>query len=207
MNRATELVFERDTSSYQVDGQRVVSVTEALAIAGLVDFSGVPVERLAEAAGRGRMAHGITALIDRGKPIDWILFPEGVTPYVGAYERFRAETGFAPILIEHPVVNRIYRYAGTLDRLGWLNGEVALVDLKCGAAVPRWTGLQLAGYELALPPTMTELLTFPVKRFALRLKPDETYSLVPFRSHSDRADFLAAVRVAHWQLQHGGWVL
>lgn len=202
--RVSELVFERDTAPYVVNGERLVSVTEALAIAGLIDFSGVPVDRLEEAALRGTMAHGFTAMIDRGEEVGSI--PEAVQPYVAAYEKFRADTNFEAALIEHPMIHDRWKYAGTLDRFGPLNGSDCVLDLKCGATIPRWVGLQLAGYELVLerirPPGSRRR-----KRFALRLKPDGTYSLQQFNDFSDRADFLSAVRIAQWQLKHGGYSL
>lgn len=195
--------FGRDVSRYKVGGYRVPSVTEALAIAGLIDFSGVPERILEAAAERGRLAHHVTALIDRGEDTGRIT--NEIQPYVAAYEKFRADTHFYPKLIEETVVSTKYLFAGTLDRFGWLNGEPALIDLKTSSQIARWIGLQLAGYAIALEEQMGEITN--LKRFALRLHAEGTYSLHRFRSASDRADFLAAVRIANYQLREGGVVL
>lgn len=209
----SENLYERDTSKYLVDGKRVISVTEILNTAGLIDFTAVPPDRLEYAAQRGRMAHGITAEIDKGGSVmsmaevlqEYLDSPdsEPVAPYVEAYLRFKEETGFQPVQIEHVVISELHQFAGTLDRIGVLNGEGALIDLKCAATIAPWVALQTAGYHLAFEQQEGEL--YPqMRRFALRLKPDGTYNLVRFRSPSDRGDFLAARRMAAWQLKHGG---
>lgn len=202
--QAPQLSIDRDVSMYTIAGRRVPSVTEILAIAGVVDFSGVPEEWLAKAAERGRLAHRITAEIDQaqGEPP---FVPEELKGYVDAWWKFRVETGFTASLIEHALVNQEHRYAGTLDRYGMVGATPWLIDLKTSAAIPRWVGLQLAGYELALRPALSVTEAARVKRAAVRLRPDGTYSLFHFADRSDFADFLAASRIAHFQLQHGGY--
>lgn len=184
----------RDVSRYRVGGTRVPSVTEVLAISGLVDLSAIPFDTLERARQRGSDVHewleGIDlGLIDDEKPDDRI------AGYVEAYRRFRVETGFVPDLIEHPVVNEAHRYAGTLDRTGTLNGKRTIVDFKATAAVEAHVGVQLAGYALALRE--------PHERVALQLFPDSHYRMHHFRSREDGHDFLAAVRVTHYRLRHG----
>lgn len=191
---------ERDTSRYEIDGKRVVSVTEALSIVGMVRFDGIPLRRLEEAARRGKMAHAITAAMDRGEPVGEL--PEAVRPYVSAYEKFRADSGFIPELIEHVVINATHRYCGTLDRVGILNGRRALIDLKCSSVLYRWVGRQLAGYELALQEEPTSELG-SLARFSLRLLKDGRYRLDPHVNRQDRGDFLAAVRVSNVLIEDG----
>ena len=186
----------RDTSRYTVNGQRVVSVTEALVISGVVDFSGVPLDLLEAARERGRRVHELCAEVARGDIEN--LEPE-FAPYVDAFCQFLETSGFKPHLIEHPVVNERYRYAGTLDLTGDLDGEMILIDIKTGRS-PRWAGLQLAGYALAFAPTT-------LKRFSLELRPDGGYRLKPFRSYADYPDFLACVRIAQWLIKERGIVL
>jgi hypothetical protein len=190
---------ERDTSQYVVDGKRVVSVTEALEIAGIVDLSGIPLRLLELARDRGKAAHRVTAMIDLGEDVGRI--SDDVKPYAEAWQRFRVDTGFKSDLIEYVVRHERLGYAGTLDRFGPLNGCETLIDVKCGYQPGAWTGLQLAGYDLALE--YERYIDKPSKRMAVSLKPDGTYSIQQFRKHSDRADFLAAVRVAQWLIRHG----
>lgn len=193
--------LERDTSAYHLDGKRLVSVTEALSLAGLVDYSKIEPDVLEAASERGKRVHALTAATDSGGAVD----PElaaGVEGYLAAYETFRADSGFAPVLVEHSMVNPRHRYAGTLDRLGWFGkGQLALIDLKCMAAIPRWVGLQLAGYQLALS---EEFEGQPIKRYALRLRPNGRYFLHRFSEHTDSLVFLSAVRIALFRVQHEG---
>ena len=205
-------IFERlehDTSDYLVDGERVVSVTEALRIAGLVDYSGVSQEALLKGAERGTMVHAITAHLDGGCGAN---FTPGealdTEPFVTAYMQFKQDTGFEPELIEHLVVSQKWRYAGRLDRTG-LMGRTAssrqhvLLDLKTGNSMPAWVGLQLKAYEIVLG----EGGYGSTHRYALRLQDNGRYFLHRYNDASDRADWLAALRISQWQLRHGGWSL
>jgi hypothetical protein len=186
----------RDTSKYVLRGVRVPSVTEVLDIAGLVDWSMVPPGVLEEAAERGTRVHEWLQLIDEGW-LDPMTEPdEDVRGFTSAYLRFKDETGFAPELIEHTVLNETYAYAGMLDRTGKLNGERVLIDLKTVRQVAATTALQTAGYAACLG----ELH----RRFALQLWPDGNYRLVPYTDRNDTHDFLAAVRLAHWRIKHQG---
>lgn len=129
-----------------------------------------------------------------------------VQPYFDAFIKFTMDTNWQVIRSEHTVISQRHAYAGTLDLLGELNGYAALIDIKCAATIAAWVGLQLAGYHLAFEDQEGEL--YPqMRRYALRLKRDGTYQLHPFRSSGDRGDFLAARRMAAWQLKHGGYYL
>ena len=184
----------RDTSAYVIDGVRLPSVTEILDLAGLVDWSMVPAGVLDEARKRGGDVHEWLELVDFGY-LQGDEPPEAIAGFVNAYLRFKNESGFAPELVEHVVVSRTHRYAGTLDRTGKLNGKRALIDLKSGATIVPSMALQTAGYALCLD----ELH----ERYTLQLRPDGSYRLARHRDRSDAHDFLAATRIAHWQLRHG----
>jgi hypothetical protein len=186
----------RDTSKYVLHGVRIPSVTEVLDIAGLIDWSMVPPGVLEEAGERGHRVHEWLELLDQGF-LDLEDEPdEDIAGFVGAYLRFKDETGFKPELIEHVVVNETYAYAGMLDRTGRLNGDRAMVDLKTVRQVNATTALQTAGYAACLGNGH--------RRFALQLRPDGTYSLVPYTDRNDVHDFYAAVRLAHWRIKHQG---
>ena len=198
-----ELGYERDVSQYTVQGQRVVSVTEALQIAGVINLSGIPVDFLDEAAKRGKAAHRGTMRLDLGQielEADEI---KSVRGYCDAWLKFKAAVGFECLMIETAVVSTPYRFAGTLDRFGYCIGHAVpyLIDLKCTASIAPWVGLQLAGYKRALI-DMGWPLAAAAKRIAVRLLPDGRFVQHTFTSHSDEADFLACVRIATWRLNH-----
>ncbi len=189
----------RRTDLYVDDsGVRLPSVTEVLALSGMTDYSMVDPLVLAHAAERGQRVH------------EWIELEEGgyveagtepdplIAPYVSAWRLFQKETGWRAEAVEEVVVNRVFRYAGTLDQRGWLGMQApakALLDVKCVAALQPSTALQLEGYSCCLEE--------PHRRYALRLCPNGTYRLECYRRVADRHDWLAAVRVAHWKLANG----
>jgi hypothetical protein len=189
----TEQGSERDTSKYRVGGLRVVSVTEALSLSGHSDFSRVDPDVLRHAQWRGTSVHRITADLDMGRdpgPIDAEL-----VPYVDAYLTWRHDTGFKPELREHVVVSANHRYAGTTDIVGLLNDFDSLIDIKCTATLTAATGLQTAGYAIALERPH-------IKRFALQLKPNGRYKLEPYRKQSDLLNWLAALRNAQFRIEN-----
>lgn len=183
---------------YRVHGQRVPSVTEVLELAGVRTLPDVPSSLLEHKRMIGAEVHDWCQMMDEGMcGVDEIDDPE-VENYVRAYTRFLTDLGPTLVGAEQTVINDTYRYAGTLDRrfrFGAGAGEVAaLVDLKCGQPAP-WTGLQLAGYEMCIPE--------PHRRYALWLRNDRTYRLIKYEEMTDKHDFLACVRVAHYRLRHG----
>jgi hypothetical protein len=161
------LTFDEATHTYSVNGRRLMSVTQVLA---LVDdrHKGDPFYLQ-----RGRFVHQACEYLDRDEldedSVDPIIYP-----YLEAYKKFREETGFKPDLIECRLYHPTYAYAGTLDRIGDLNGNHVLIDLKSGAKA-RVDELQLAAYlELA------RANSIPVKKsFDLYLRDDGTYKLEP----------------------------
>jgi hypothetical protein len=76
-----------------------------------------------------------------------------------------------------------------------INGIPSIVDLKTGAELDT-TGIQLAAYLFAWEKSGGNP---GLARFALHLKPNGSYKLVPYRSREDLANFLAAVRVYHYK--------
>lgn len=193
----------RDASAYYVGDTRLVSVTEALRIAGLRSFAHVPPDVLAKASARGTAVHEFLELLDLGlvEPDD---APSEINGYVNAYQAFRSDAMWQPEHIEEAVRSEIHGFAGTLDRTGTLKGgPLVLLDLKCVASLDDATGLQLAGYEIALREDDATLARQPLARYALQLRHDGTYRLQRYESRQDTHDFLAAVRIARWRLDRG----
>jgi hypothetical protein len=120
---------------------------------------------------------------------------EGWTGFLDAYRDFLDKEEFLPTHCAVRVVNRIERYQGTYDQRGMLKGEPFMLDLKTGTA-PSWTGLQIAFYTLALEDTLYR----DIKRAALELHADGTYSLIYYKEWKDfdKARLLAR---AYWTAQ------
>ena len=167
MPMLNELNFDPETHTYTVNGRRLMSVTQALA---LVDDRRINSSWYLD---RGRLVHLACEYLDRDELDEDTVAPE-IRPYLEAYKKFREETSFKPDLIELRLSHLTYLYAGTLDRIGDLNGNHILIDLKSGAPA-RVDELQLAAYfELA------RVNNIPVKKcFDLYLHDNGTYKLEP----------------------------
>jgi hypothetical protein len=182
----TELHFDEAAHRYTYGGRELISVTQALSEAGLVDRTGYTVE----AAARGAAVH---------KSVQRLHGPDGAVgqidpahmPYLEAYLTFRAESVFDVHSSEEQVCDPVRGYAGTFDLRGRFRnygGGVDLIDIKTGT-VPSWVGYQLAAYVRLIP-------VAPRRRWALNLRADGTYRLTPFAARTDEQVFLAALVVA-----------
>jgi hypothetical protein len=195
VNPAEGLTFDDVTHTYRYNGVEVVSVTQAIKAAGLInDTWYTPMSR-----DRGRAVHLATQFEDEGCLDEDSLDPV-VEPYLIGYRKFKVDTGFKPELIEARLCVLEYGYAGTLDRTGLLDKKQrAIVDFKTGE-LPFWVGMQLAGYANGLPNGAT------YTRYAVQLKNDGTYKIQRFDAkdyRQDLNDLLAAVRIAQIQRENG----
>lgn len=183
------LTFDAASHTYYLDGMGVPSVTQILRAMGLIDFSGVPDYYLLAARDRGSKVHRMLHYYDDGDLDEGGLDP-ALAPYLTAYRRFRADSGFTPDLIEHPVYSETWKYAGTLDRTGQMNGRPTLIDFKSGG-LDKWVALQTAAYA--------DCLEGCYVRCGLQLRRDGTYRLHQFSDHKDRQIWMAAVALYHWR--------
>lgn len=138
--------FDANAHKYYVGGVEVPGVTKILHESGLAPaYHGS-----SDAAWRGTRVHEACELLDLDD-LDWTelgaRWPGEWVKMVRAYERFKLETGFVPELIEHQAYHPQYRFAGTLDRRGLLNGEQTLIDFKTGQE-EKWHKYQTAGYQI-----------------------------------------------------------
>lgn len=191
------LQFDEATHTYTLDGEVLPSVTQILEGVGIIDYSHIPSSTREMALERGRIVHRVTQLDDEGD-LDESTVDEAIVPYLGSWRRFRADTGFVPNEVERRGHHQRFRYAGTRDRVGPMNGAAWLVDIKTNDA-PEWVRMQTAAYAAFDP----EPRRF--KRVCVELK---ATGKVPYRIierkgsefGEDFNDFLAALRV--WQLRN-----
>lgn len=191
--------FDSVTHVYTVDGVAVPSVTQILKSVGIVSHDGADPERLATAAERGTLVHEATALLDRGDEVDaWDrVIGTDAEAFVMAWSTFREQSGFSPTLIEKPFAcdKHGMRYAGTIDRVGQLNGAEYIIELKTSSRPQPWWGLQLMGYALALQ----QVARTPPRRAAVQLKSDGSYVVHEFSDTRDSGFFLAALALESWK--------
>lgn len=146
------LTFHADTHTYVADGRIVPSVSEIFA--PIEDFSKVNPATLRQAAMRGTLVHEYAELIDYGEEIYGFEVETELKGYVEAYARFLRDFSPQWTAIEKPLWSEEHGFAGTIDRLGIIDGKETLVDIKTSSSVtPRtkiiWAA-KLHAYSLLL---------------------------------------------------------
>jgi hypothetical protein len=179
---ATALVFDEKPHTYHVDGERYISVTEALRETGAVDFSGVPPYILAAAQLRGTVVHQAVHYWNEND-LDVQQFAADCPEYLGYLESWMGlvESGrLRSLLCEHRVASRRHRFAGTIDWLGEFDGDAALLDFATGDpddCAKHWqtAAYVVAAQEWAQEPAEDRLRAFVqshpfIARYSIRLK-------------------------------------
>lgn len=187
------LRFDARTHTYWCGECEVPSVSEV--IAPLRDLSAIPQQVLARKAALGTAVHLACELIDEG-----VLHPRDVTgdaaPYVAGWIKFRRDTGFAPELIEQRLFNSDLWYAGTLDRVGVINGQRAVVEIKTTAVLHDVVGVQLAAYRQAL---LVQCGIETTARWAVQLRPDGSYRMRLYAEPLDWPAFVSLLTLTAWR--------
>lgn len=198
-----DVAFDRDLHAYrEPDGARRMSVTQALAIGGLIDYSMVPTDVLERAQSRGIQVHSAAAIIDRGEALDEYIVSETIEPYVEGYLQFLREMKFLPEpeWVERPMIVELFgqRVGMMPDSIGTINGVLTLIDRKTSAtAHPAWA-VQTAGYEAGLKAAGLQVRA----RMAVQLTRAGKYKVYPYDNPGDLEIFASCYRVAAWKLKH-----
>lgn len=187
------LHFDHAAHAYTYLGRPLISVTQALKEAGLIDDRWYT----SEAALRGTYIHEACAMLNRGAE----LHPDSLCGYEGevhAYRCFLADTGYEPRLTEQIVMSTAHCVAGKIDSLGPLFGCLKVVDCKSGDYEP-WHELQITAYSrMDYPQDMT-----PTGGVLLYLREDGTYRLREVDTLVNWYPWLSALGVASWKREHG----
>lgn len=186
--------FDPEKHEYSVDGEKVPSVSELLAPLSAERYGAINPIILQEAARRGHIVHELCEAVDLGLDLDEDEDAMEFAPYVDAYYAFLLEHEVDWHMSEEIVFNTRYGgekiplYAGTIDRYGMVDGELAVVDIKTysslGTDEQMGASCQTALYRDAL--ISMEAVAEPqtegdyegaVKRYVLHLKKDGKYRL------------------------------
>jgi len=199
MEQDPKFQFDFNSHRYTYDGNEEPSVTQLLQEFGLIDFTGVPRDRIEHKRQIGTAVHLACRYLDDNN-LDESTVAKPLVPYIEAYKKFREIVPFEPNdeLTETPLRSKKWRFCGTPDRQGlWtchVGGEEALVDLKCTWVMYRSVGPQLRGYKILIEEN------YPIKikkMYGLQLKPTGNFDLVEFKDRTDENDFLACVHL-YW---------
>lgn len=197
MNAAPILTFNADRHEYLLRGELVPSVTRILKPITEHEYRCVDRSVMETAAHLGRAVHSLINLDIRGE-LDEDALSEPLRPYLAAWRDFQAKSGFEALLTEQYVYSEKYKFAGTLDLFGTLNGKRALIDAKRTAAVPRSAGPQTAGYLIGLQESGGLRTDVNVDRFALHFTKDAKWKLIPLNDRNDQRVFLSALTLYNY---------
>ena len=176
---------------YTFQGVRYPNVTSILGAVGIVNYSAMPPALKEAAMKRGSFVHKACELDDLGT-LDESTLAEELRGYVEAWRAFRRfltrEGGeIIPEWTERKMVSIALGYCGTMDRVVRQNGVDISLDIKTGKLM-RWTGVQLAAYDLARGECNRE-------RWGVQLGKDGDFKRVIYTDNDDYATWLAALKV------------
>jgi ATP-dependent exoDNAse (exonuclease V) beta subunit len=120
----------------------------------------------------GTEFHRCVEEIMTGKTPEPKIFKPRVSGMLKSFKTWFDSVQVAPYANEMKVYSRKYRYQGTFDMLGEIDGKLYIVDYKSSSQIQESMGMQLAAYGYAYA-EMTNVLT-PVGKIVLvkKDKPD-----------------------------------
>lgn len=190
------LTFDEPSHVYRWNGEVVPSVTQILS--PLINYSMVPPEALERARLLGQAVHRMTELHDLDDLDEDSLAPE-MLPYLAGWKKFCTDVGFVPDTIEKRMYHPLHGYCGTSDRTGAVRGRRAVLDIKKMMTLGPVIGPQLAAYQATHNLEGAAI----VDRYALGLRPNGTYRLVPYTDPTDFAAFISLLTLRKWKDKHG----
>lgn len=210
MNTATlptsGLNFAPETHTYTLDGLEIPSVTAVLKANGLSgDFSRVSPAVLEHARARGTAVHAAAHYLDEGDLNESSLDAD-VTPYLDAWQAFKAERHVELLALELRIACPVYRFAGTIDRIARVQGIRGQIILDIKTSTPYGAAYQTAAYAILaahLKPLITPATV--LDRWAVELHPERRvpYTVHQYRDRRDREVFLAALTLTHERARLG----
>lgn len=193
------LRLEPSTHEYWLGKRKFDSVTHILQYLGLTnDYSNIS----SFYAERGTAVHKAVEFVDKGTLDDAKLDPI-VRPYVAAYRRFLRESGYVPLHWEVPLHHPVLGYAGTIDKVGRLNGRPGVLDIKTSRSVDPAVELQLCAYAVLWDEHHPE--SPAAWKYALQLNdegPEGKYSLITKYSATSIDQWLSALDVYKWKVKN-----
>ncbi len=174
-----QLLFFDEGHKYTIDGEELPSVSELTRFISREIYGDVGQFNLDRAADRGTAVHKATELLDKYGTAE---IDEDIAPYLQAYIAFRKEHKCEWQKIEYATHHPENLYAGTLDRVGTIDGKLVVLDIKTSSTIqkPLYTA-QLNLYRKMLPDPIEQLVI-------LHLKKDGTYKLIDIPIDDTLAD-------------------
>lgn len=198
LRRAAKRVnFRSQNHIYQVQNREIPSVTTIIKAQSDVygEYRHIDPEILNKAADRGNAVHEAVerSIKEGGKA--WTDY-KSASPYVDGYNKFMELGVMVPICPELKLFHPDLWYAGTIDIVCLVNGEVAVADVKTTSKLNKEAvRLQLAGYAM-----MVEWWTgINPKRYVLHLRRNSGRNFDRISDRFDR-DFIEMVELYNRRL-------
>jgi hypothetical protein len=148
----------------------------------LTQLKGAPYRDRDAAAKRGTEVHKLGEKLVYGMEVT---VPRELSAHVNHYLEFLTAFNPQPILVEAVVYNCEYGYAGTLDLVAEMGGEVWLLDIKTAKGVYAETAYQLAAYKYSshyVDSQGQEQSMIPVDRCAVVHVTDKGWAVIPMQA-------------------------
>ena len=177
----TQPKFDELNRDFSINGEKIITVTEVLMTAGLVnaDFF------TEEGRIRGTAVHQASDLLIR-KNLDWNSVHPKCLGFVQAAQSFLLTTKAIPVLslCDKRDYHRSLNYVGKPDWFLILNGKPALIEIKTGESST--SHLQTAAYS-----QLPAFKVYNPARFLLKLREDGSFRLI---KHDNPNDFPVFVK-------------
>lgn len=170
------LEYEDETHAYTLNGRRIPSVTEIVSLITDRKYADTNPALLEQAKCRGTAVHELCEAIDCGVEPEALEIEPELVGYVNAYLAFLRDYRPQWDYIEKVVYTP--DYAGRVDRIGRIDGDAYVVEIKTTSSMDRLSKLALyfqldfyvAAVALLLPYAST------IKTMGVQLKKDGTYT-------------------------------
>lgn len=123
---ATLMFFDND-HTYQIDGETLPSVSEIIRFISREIYGNVNQWALDNACDRGTKVHRACELLDKFGEVE---DSYDIGGYIEAYISFVRDKNPQWTMIERQMYHREKMYAGTIDRIGVIDGKLTIVDIK-----------------------------------------------------------------------------
>jgi hypothetical protein len=187
------LEFNPDIHEYKENGIKIPSVTQILEESGLVDLSWISPELLEAKADLGHKVHQTTEYYDNDtldvESLDPLL--EG---YLEGWIKFKADYKFEVLESELQLFHKVYRYAGTIDRIG---KDLTLLDIKTGIMTQSHR-IQTMGYKLLYDQDKKPKEQIK-KRLCVYLDEFGKYKVAQHENSNDKNIFLSALTITNFK--------
>ena len=175
MTHNFQLVFDEITHTYTLGCEKLPSVTQITKPLSVAHYAGIPEEILAIAAERGTAVH---EAIENWLKFDYDDCPDEYRGYFSAFRDWQELVQPKILYSELRTHHSVLHYAGTIDLVAEIKGEIFVVDYKTTSQLSdKLCRVQLEAYRQMLKNgDLYDIKNKKIGKFALHLKPDGSYS-------------------------------